>query len=260
VSGPARTARRVLLVVVTVGLALAAAACRTDVEVHVRVEPDGAGAVTVTVDLDAEASTQVGDPSNLALGDLTDAGWSVDGPSEHDGGLRIVAVRPFSSPDELAAVLDEVGGADGGGGGVFSDTSLERSDGFASSSTAFRTTLQLSGDPAQFSDDELTQLLDGLPLGRTPEELKAAGANAEGAATLRVRVSLPGGVDESNGKVVRGVASWSAPMNDGTATDTTLHASSTERRSTTLVLTGLGVVLLVGAAAAVVVGLRRRHA
>lgn len=242
------------MVLVASGLVLAASACRTDVDVHVRVRPDGAGTVTVTADLDAEAADQVGDPANLALGDLTEAGWDLDGPTVDDGGLRVVAVRPFSSPDQLADVLDEVGGS-----AVFSDTSLELTDGFATSSTTFRTTVELTGDPAQFSDEGLAQLLDGLALGRTPEELAELGVDAEGAATLRVRVSLPGGVDESNGTVDDGVASWSAPMTGGSATSTDLTASSSERRNTTLVLAGLGVALLVGAAAVAVVGLRRRH-
>jgi len=234
--------------------AVALTGCRTDVDVAVRVRPDGAGTVTVTVVLDAEAARQVGDPSKLALSDLTDAGWRVDGPSTSDGGLRIVAVRPFSSPEQLAAVLDEVGGAEG----VFSGTSLEMTDGFATSSTSFRTTLTLSGDPAQFSDAALSELLGGLPLARTPEELAAEGATDRDSATLTVRVSLPGGVDESNGEVAKGVATWSASMAGGKATGETLTATASERRTTTWVLVGAGVLLIAVGLVVAVVGRVRR--
>ena len=87
--------------------------------------------------------------------------------------------------------LDEVGGA----GGVFSDTSLVLGNGLLSDSTEFRTRLHLTGDPAQFSDEQLAQVLGGLPLGRTPEELAAEGFDSADAATLTVRVALPDGVD-----------------------------------------------------------------
>jgi len=234
--------------------ALTAAACRTDVDVLVAVDPDGSGRVTVTADLDADAAAQLGDPSRLVLTDLTDAGWDVDGPTARKGGLRVVAVRRFSSPEELSAVLDEVGGAKG----VFSDTSLVLGNGLLSDSTEFRTRLHLTGDPAQFSDEQLAQVLGGLPLGRTPEELAAEGFDSADAATLTVRVALPDGVDESNGRITKGVARWSAPLAGGTATDTDLRASASTLRTSTLVLVALGAVLLVGAAVVAVIGAARR--
>jgi hypothetical protein len=235
-------------------LAVVAAACRTEVDVQVQVQPDGSGRVVVTVDLDAEAAAQLGDPAGLSFEDMTSAGWEVEAPAARDGGLRIVAVRPFASPEALATVLDEIGGVDG----VFSDTSLELADGFASSSVSFRTDLALSGDPAQLSDEQLTQVLGGLPLGRTPEELAALGADSPDAATLTVRVSLPGGVDDSNGEVEDGTASWSAPMTGGTATDEQLTATAEERRTSTLVLGGAGAALVVAAIVVAIVGLTRR--
>ena len=243
------------LVLLGVCVALVAAACKTEVDVHIRVAPDGSGTVTVTVDLDAEATAQVGDPANLSFEDMTSAGWEVDGPAERDGGLRVVATRGFATPEQLQAVLDEIGGADG----VFSGTSLERTDGFASSTTDFRTQLRLSGDPAQFSDEQLTQVLGGLPLGRTPEELAALGADRPDAATLTVRVSLPGGVDSSSGDVADGTATWTAPLTGGVATDEELTASAEERRTSTLVLAGAGAVLVVLAVVVAAVGLTRRN-
>ena len=246
--------RAVALALVLVCVAVLGSACRTDVVVDIDVRPDGAGTVTATVDLDAEAAAQVGDPANLSFGDLTEAGWEVEGPAARDGGLRLTVRRAFDTPDQLAAVLDEIGGPDG----VFTGTSLVLSDGFASSSTRFETTVSLTGDPAEFSDEQLTQLLGGLPLGRTPEELAALGADSADASTLTVRVSLPGGVDESNGDVVDGTATWSAPMTGGSATTETLDAAASDRRTGTLLLAGAGVLLLVLAGVACVVGVVRR--
>jgi len=243
-------AAAMLLVLVLVG-----AACRTDVDVSIDVRPGGAGTVTVTADLDQAAAAALGDPANLSFDDLTAAGWKVTDPAARNGGVRVVAVRSFASADQLPSVLDEVGGADG----VFTSTSLRLSDGFASSSTAFRTTLQLSGDLGQFSDGQLKELLGGLPLARTPEELAASGADAAGAARLTVRVALPGGVDGGNGKVAKGVASWTASMSGGAATDKELTATGTEQRSRSLVLLAVGAALIVGAVIVTVVGLARRR-
>lgn len=231
------------------------AGCRTDVDVAIAVRSDGAGTVTVTVDLDEAAAKQLGDPSGLAVADLTAAGWKLTGPTARRGGLRIVAVRTFGSPDELAAVLDEVGGTNG----MFRSTSLELEDGFASTSTRFRTDLHLSGTLDELSDPKLTELLGGLPLGRTPEELAALGVDSPAAGRLTVSVRLPGGVDGSNGRITGGVARWTAPLTGGTRTSRTLTASASERRDGTLLLVGAGAVLLVVAVAVAAVTARSRR-
>ena len=118
--------------------------------------------------------------------------------------------------------------------------------------------MRLSGDLGQFSDDQLKALLGGLPLARTPEDLAAQGANAADAATLTVRVALPGGTDGGNGKVVKGVASWSAPMSGGTASDERLTATGSEQRTGSLVLLGVGAALVVAAIVLAGIGLVRR--
>lgn len=249
-----------MVVLLLAAVMAVAAGCRTDVAVVIAVDDDGAGVVTVAVTLDAEAAEQLGDPANLALDDLRSTGWEVqDAEALDDGGVSFVGRRAFGSADELAAVLDEVGGADG----VFRDTSLAVADGFASRSYSFRTGLELTGDPAQFGDSELTQVLGGLPLGRTPEELTALGADAPDAGTLSVSVDLPGDDPDTNGTVRNGRAAWSYPLTGGTATSTTLSSSSAESDAMTMALVVIGAVLLAAAVIVTVVGLvrtRRRSA
>lgn len=233
---------------------VAAVGCRTDVGVAVAVRPDGSGTVTVTVTLDREAAAQLGDPSSVALGDLRIAGWRVADPVRAaGGGLRFRAVRPFGSPAQLEAVLTEVGGADG----VFRKVDLSIDDGLASTSYRFRSGLELSGDPAQFSDPELTKVLGGLPLGRTPEELRAVGADGTAAGRLTVSVDLPGGSPDTNGTVRAGRAVWGYPLSGGRATSTVLtsSASATDGRTITLLVAGVG--LSVAAIVVAVVGIVR---
>lgn len=240
--------------VVVALLGVVAAGCRTDVGVAVAVRPDGSGAVTVTVTLDADAAKQLGDPANVALGDLRTSGWSVPDPVGLDGGgLRFVALRRFASPAQLQAVLAEVGGA----GGVFRGTRLQVIDGFASTSYRFRTRIDLTGDPTQFGDAELTAALGGLPLGRTAEELVASGATRADAARLTVTVELPGAAPDTNGAVREGRSEWTYPLTGGRSVATVLRAASSDIDSATLSVFAAGAALVLAALVVLVVGLVR---
>ncbi len=251
---PRTPARRAVRLVALVLLALVAAACRTTVTVAVDVDPDGAGTVTVTVVLDREAAAQLGDPKGVALDDLRTAGWRVEDPvATGDGGVRFRVARPFASPDQLADVLAEVGGADG----VFRGTRLAVDDGTASTSYSFRSGVHLTGDPAQFGDEDLTKVLGGLPLGRTPQELQVMGAAAPGAGTLVVSVDLPGGSPDSNGTVRDGRAGWRYPLTGGSPTDAVIRSSAEDADAGTVALLAGGAALLVAAVVVAVVGLVR---
>jgi len=236
-----RPVRRLVLVLLP--LLLAAAACQARATVAVDVQPDGSGTVAVTVRLDQEATTRLGDPAAaLSTADLTDAGWKVAPPATRGGALTLRAVRPFGSPDELAAVLDEVGGTNG----VFRDTSLSVGDSLASTTYDFRTTVRLTGSLDQLSDPELAKVLGDLPLGRTAEELAAEGADVKDAARLTLQVTLPGA----------GPTSWTRSASSGSPTSLAAEASSRVWTWWAVALAGLGLVLIV---AGVVVGLRSRR-
>lgn len=231
------------------------AGCRVDAEVAITVEDDGGGEVAVTVELDADAAAQLGDAAVAPVDDdLRAAGWTIAEPETVDGGgVRFRAVRSFATPDQLPAVLDEVGGPDG----VFRDVQLTIEDRFGETEYRFAAQVVLTGSPEQFSDAELAAQLDGLPLGRTPEELFLAGAMDPAAMALRVVVGLPGGLPDTGGRFADGAASWEFPVTGGEATDTRITSTSTVESSLT-VLVALGVLLLIAAAVVAVVAFRRR--
>jgi hypothetical protein len=234
---------------------MVATACRVESTTSIRVEPDGSGTVTVAVVLDAEAARRLGDPSTaLALDDLSQAGWSVAEPVGGAEGLELRAEREFTSPDDLPAVLAEVGGTDG----VFRDVELRVVDGFARTDYEFSTRVELTGSPEQFGDPELGTILGDLPLGRTPDQLAFEGAGDPDAMRLVVRVELPGDELETNGRARDDVAEWSFPITGGEPTSEVLSAATSTGSSRTWVLVGVGGAMLVVAAALAAVGLRGR--
>lgn len=208
--------RRRLLLVILTGLVAVAAGCRTVVTVDIRGDDDGSGTVTVTAVLDAEAVAALGGAEALFLDDLRAAGWQVAEPRPAgDGRLGIEASRRYRDGEELSAVLAEVGGDS-----IFTDTVSTVEDGFGRTTYRTGTTVSVTGDPASLSDDALTATLGGLPLGRTPEELAAAGVSEPGAGRLVVRVTVPGGgVDEESFDLTGGEASSARVAAEATETD-----------------------------------------
>ncbi|CAN5680984.1 hypothetical protein BH10ACT3_BH10ACT3_05220 [soil metagenome] len=256
--------QRLRIILLLVVAALAFTACKVQTNVAIKVDEGGSGTVTVTVVLDADASQRLGDPATaVRLDDVRAAGWNVSDPASGDGGsLTFTAIRAFASPDELALVLGEIGGGDGGADstGVFRDVLLTVTDGFASTDYSFSTHVELSGSLDQFSDPELAAALGGLPLARSPEELAADGATAPGAFDLQVGVNLPGTTSDSNGTLAGpgGSSGWRFPLADGTATSTTISSSSTVSDQGPVRLLIGGAIFVVLALVLVVVGLLRR--
>ena len=89
----------------------------------------------------------------------------------------------------------------GGKDGVFREVGLTVDDGLGSTTYDFSAQVELTGNPEQFGDEALTDVIEGLPLARTPEELALEGAADPGAMVLDVVVELPGGEPETNGEV-----------------------------------------------------------
>lgn len=237
-----------------------AAACRVETTVGIDVADDGSSVVEVVVDLDGDAAAQIGDPAAVRTQDLVDAGWAVSAPERRDdGGVTFRARRTAASPADLPGVLEEIGGVDG----VFRDVALKVEDGFGTVAYDFAAKVELTGDLAQFSDAGVAEALDGLPLGRSVEELAAAGAADPDSVRLSISARLPGGEPTTNGDVSGDgpyAARWEFPMSGGVATSAALTSTSTASSGPTRLLVIGGAAMLVAglAAGAVALVVRRR--
>lgn len=181
---------RVLSVVVVVVLALVLAGCRIEPRVDIDVAPDGSGIVRVRVRLDAAAAAEIGDPSLVRLDDIRAGGWDAPAPESAAGSVTFRASKRFASREQLQAVLHEIDGSDGAGGGLFRDFHLDVEDSWFSTTYSLAGSLHSSGSAEQFSDSDVAKTLDGFPLGRTPEQVTA---ELDGQpVSLVVAVHLPG--------------------------------------------------------------------
>jgi hypothetical protein len=231
-----------------------AAACQVEVGVGVTVEHDGTGEVRVAVALDEEVAAQAPRLADqLEVDDLTGAGWTVTGPTvERDGRTWVRASRPFASPDEAAALLDQIGGPNG----AFHDFRIERSRTFWAEHWHLVGGVDLTAGLAGFSDDALRERLDGASFGFTDDELvRRAGQPLDRAVRFRVDAELPGAVT-SNGPVdVDGRAVWLPVLGEETALDARSRALDGRRAA------AFTVAAMAGVAALVIVGRRlaNRH-
>lgn len=136
-------------------------ACRVDVGVEVEAGADGTGEVRAGAVLDAAAVAQLGGETpekRLALADLADAGWVVDGPTERpDGGLEVEVRHEFDDLAEADALITELAGKDGPLRGF----ALSRERSFAKTTTRFRGVVDLTGGLGAFTDPDLRAALEG---------------------------------------------------------------------------------------------------
>ena len=214
------------LVPVLVALLLATG-CRVDATARVEVGEDGSGSVTVEVVLDQEAADRIPDlEDQLRVQDLTRTGWEVTGPDPADGGgVVLTATKGFFAPDQMATVLDEIGG----NRGPVLDPALERGRSFGRTTYDFSGTLDLSRGIATFSDRRLTELLDGLAIGRDIADLEAEfGAPLSEVTSFTFEVVLPEG-DETQ------AFTWEAALGDE---PTAMSAATEERNLLALGLAG----------------------
>lgn len=226
---------------------LSLVSCRTTVDVSIAQEATGGGTVRVQVDLDAEAVEAVGGAEVFATDDLGGTRWSISEPeSAEDGSLQLLATTGFSDAAELQVVLDEIAGA-----GMFSGVVSTVDHQFARTEAELSVDVSVTGELSQFSDDALTEVLGGLPLGYTPEELAFIGAEEPGAADMTVRVEA---VDGQTDEVT-------LALNSGEPQTATVRSTGSSRDDGVLLLGGVGILLaFFGMVALVVALVRRRHA
>lgn len=248
-----------MLAVVTVGLlGFVASACDVSGELRVEVARDGSGTVTVEVVLDAEAADRLGDPDEqIRTDDLEAAGWERSATMARGDDTVVSISKPFGSPDDLQGVLDEVAGS------MFEDFGVEVEDGFARTTWTVRGNVRSPGDLADFGDERLAAALDGLPIGRTPEEL-AAEFGGSPSVPLRVVVRMPAGVDDSSrgaDAVDDRARAWTVDLASGGEQSQRVALSAGARDAGPLRWFAVAALLLVGAGIwRVVIAMRRRPA
>jgi len=252
---------RLVRAVVALAMLSLVVGCQARADVRVEVEPDGSGTVRVTGTFDEEAVQQLGGDlgAALRLDDLRDAGWTVDSPQTSGSDTVLVISKPFAAADRLGAVMDELGGSSG----LFSGWKVTSSNSFTVSSYEVSGKVRLTGSLDQFSDADVAAALDGLAVGRTPDEIAAALAEDPDALSLSIGVMVPGDIDELRGVSEKdpGAGSPSADFRLGSGTasdvDVVVRSSATDRAPVLWML--IGGALVVAAVLLLVAGARARR-
>jgi hypothetical protein len=226
-------------------LTLMLVGCRTTVDVAVVADDTGGGTVTATLVLDKEALEVLGGEDTLVFDDLKDTAWGIpSGRATDDGGYSLVAERAFTDAADLQDALDELVGE-----GVFTNTRSSVTHGFASSDAELSTDVSVTGDPAQFSDDALTKVLGGLPIGYTPEELLLVSGGKPLEATMKVSVDVPGGDP----------AQQSFDLTSGEAQSRTISSLGAQRDTGVVILGAAGLFVVLAGLVTLVIALVTRN-
>lgn len=200
--------------------------CQVVATVDLTVDEDGSGEVSVLVLLDREAAARVPDlADDLRVRDLVATGWEVEGPTEtDDGGVEIVATKPFADPEQGRQVLREIGGR----GGILRAIVLEREHSFGETTWSFGGRLDLSNGLASFSDPALDEVLGGEALGQDQAALEEQlGEPLADTVAVEVTAHLPAGDFTTNGaQDGAGTATWHADLGDEPVN---MAATSSER-------------------------------
>ena len=230
--------RRLLLLAGVVLLS----SCRLELDVNVAVEEDGSGSVEVVVGVDRDGIERIGGDLGavLAVEDLAEAGWVIDGPDlEDDRYTRVRFRRDFADPEEAMTIFADIAGEDG----PFREFTVRRESSLARTEWGFSGRVDFSGGLEAFGDEGLAAELDGEPLGQSVEEIEAQlGESLSRLIQVRVGVRLPGDVTSNATTKAANGAVWQVGFGEG-AVD--LEAAGEETRTSTWVAIGVGVACAV---------------
>jgi hypothetical protein len=236
------------LAALLVALVALLAGCKVDTAVTIDLHEDGGGLVTVRATLDAEAVKEAEiDGGKLAdrvrLSDLSAAGWTVQPwVRSAAGSAQIEMSKSFSSPDQLAGIVDEISGPNG----PLRDFQATRDQGAASTEYGVTGVIDLAAVSTGLgADPDLVAALANqqVDVAALDQQLLS---ELHDALSVSVVVNLPDGTSTT----VDGASGQRVPV------DVTSSVSNTRR----LALLGLAVVLVIAAIVALLVGRRRRRA
>jgi len=231
--------RRLIAVLCGV-VALIATGCRLDMDIAVVVNGDGSGEVTVRAVASAEVIRAA--PAvieSLAVDDLTERGWMVDGPRvAEDGSATVTFTATFDDAAGLATRLGDIGPPIAAARATRTlNEDRTRADNTVS------VDLGVVDGFAAFADAELVNLLGGR---RIVE--KQADVDPATALDITLPMTLPASLSDTDGTVdaSTAVVTWDVPA-DGSATTANLSSvqdTSINPGAMATVADVLGVVLV----------------
>ncbi|CAA9218782.1 MAG: hypothetical protein AVDCRST_MAG76-504 [uncultured Acidimicrobiales bacterium] len=225
-------------------LVVLAGACRVDVEVGIDARADGSGQVRVEVDVDREVAAAVDLSKGVRVDDLRQAGWRIEGPTARpDGGVAVVASKPFRDEAGAQLAIEELTGPDG----PFQAFRLERERTFARTTTRFAGTVDFAKGIEAFGDPGVRQALGGSDIGIDLTRLEQAlNGPVDRAVGIHVAVRLPGEVESNAPAQTENGARWELRLRDRVDLTAESAAWNTSNLvgATVAVLAALGLVVL----------------
>lgn len=250
--------RRILLALAAPVALCSLTACRVDMAVDVTMVQNGSGKVTVTVTADEQVVEQApGLAGDLRLDDLTDAGWTTEGPvGTPSGGLSIELAHTFDTPEQATALIATLNGPSG----PFKAVAFTRVGHTASIEYHITGQTRVNGLDG-FVDPDLLAAVGATPYA---DAIEANGDTVDDDIGLTFNATLPGDIDTTTATSRNTPLKWTIPLDDTVVDLTTNSTASLERGRgwtvlATLSFVAFGMSMLLGIAFVAIIARRQHH-